>query len=113
MSALATKTTVRKALATLTVCLAGGCLTAGPATAVDVPFPVTSVYSVDAAANPGPPNYPEYDPRYEVPRAAPVVEQDTGLEATSIALGALGGVALAGATVGVLRRRDRAALTSA
>ncbi|TCC49090.1 hypothetical protein E0H75_21370 [Kribbella capetownensis] len=57
---------------------------------------------------PGPPNYPTYDPRYEVPRVT--VAQDTGLDASSAALGALAGIALAGVGLGtavvVTRRRD-------
>lgn len=63
--------------------------------------------------NPGPPNYPNYDPRYEVPRAESVVQQSKGLDTNSVALGALGGIALAcaglGITLGVQRRRDHAA----
>ena len=65
--------------------------------------------------NPGPPNYPNYDPAYE-PRA-PIVLQSNGLDTNSVALGALGGIALAaaglGITLGVQRHRDRTALHSA
>jgi len=58
-------------------------------------------------------NYPSYDPRYDV---QPLAHSDD-LHTTSVALGALGGIALAGAglgiTLGLQRRRDHAALHSA
>ncbi|WP_165556156.1 hypothetical protein [Kribbella pittospori] len=80
-------------------------VTAGPAAAIAVPEPGSGTPSV---AEPGPPNYPEYDPQYEVPPVT--VAQDTGLDASSAALGALAGIALAGAGLGtamvVTRRRD-------
>ncbi|TDO44616.1 hypothetical protein EV643_115116 [Kribbella sp. VKM Ac-2527] len=53
------------------------------------------------------------------PEPSPVVQtvDDDGLEATSIALGAFGGIALAGAglgvTLGVQRRRDHTAIRPA
>ena len=69
--------------------------------------------STGTVPNQGPPNYPQYDPAYEVRR----VEQRSGLDTTSVALGALGGIALGGAalgiTLGVQRRRDHAALPTA
>ena len=49
-----------------------------------------------------------------MPRVPPVPQHGDGLEATSVALGALGGIALAGAGLGITldiqRRRDHAAL---
>jgi hypothetical protein len=59
-------------------------------------------------------NYPAYDPRYEVPlSSATPVAPDDGLEATSVTLGALGGIALGAAAFGIAlgaqRRRDHAA----
>lgn len=60
-----------------------------------------------------PPNYTSYDPQYNV---GPV-EQGDGLDVPSVALGALGGIALGGAglgiTLGVQRRRDHATLHAA
>ena len=58
-------------------------------------------------------NYPNYDPRYDVQP----VEHSDSIHTTSVALGALGGIALAGAglgiTLGLQRRRDHTALHSA
>lgn len=54
----------------------------------------------------------QHAPEYEVP----VVEEGNGLDTSSVALGALGGIAFAGAglgiTLGVQRRRDHSALHS-
>jgi hypothetical protein len=122
MSANRTDTTShtrRKGLTALTVSAAGLWLAiaATPAAAVDQPEPTTRPETTATVPNSGPPNYPNYDPRYEVPRGGPVVQQGGGLEPTSVALGALGGIALAGAglgiTLGIQRRRDQAALHSA
>ena len=59
-----------------------------------------------------PPNYPAYDQDLIRP-----VEQRNGLDTTSVALGAVGGMALGGAalgiTLGVQRRRDHAAMPTA
>ena len=79
--------------------------TAGPAAAIEVP---ESGNATPSATEPGPPNYPSYDPQYEVP---PVTAgQDTSLDASSAALGALAGIALAGVGFGtalvVAHRRD-------
>ncbi|MFD3400130.1 hypothetical protein ACFWUU_05635 [Kribbella sp. NPDC058693] len=101
-----------RALTALTVSIAGIWLalaaTAAPAIAVDQPAPTPSA----TVSNPGPPNYPNYDPQYEVLRAASVADHENGLDTTSVALGALGGIALAGAglgiTFGVQRRRNHA-----
>ena len=101
-----------RVLTALTVSIAGIWLalaaTAAPATAVDQPAPTPAA----TMPNPGPPNYPNYDPQYEVPRVASVADHENGLDTTSVALGALGGIALAGAglgiTLGVQRRRDHA-----
>jgi hypothetical protein len=69
--------------------------------------------STGTVPNQGPPNYPRYDPAYEVRP----VEQRNALDTTSVALGALGGIALGGAalgiTLGVQRRRDHAELPAA
>jgi hypothetical protein len=70
--------------------------TTGPAAAVEPPEPGGT--SGSSATLPGPPNYPEYDPRYEL---APVAKQDTGIDTSSAALGALGGIALGGAGLGI------------
>ena len=64
-----------------------------PAAAGQAPEPGSS----SSVTLPGPPNYPEYNPQYEVPRFS---AQDTGLDTTSVALGALGGIALGGAGLG-------------
>jgi hypothetical protein len=57
-------------------------------------------------------NYPNYDPLYEVQP----VQQSDGLDTTSVTLGALGGIALAGAGLGIAfglqRRRDHSAVQS-
>lgn len=70
--------------------------TTGPAAAIEAPEPSSG--STSSVTEPGPPNYPKYDPQYEV---RPVVAQDTGLDTTSVALGALGGIALGGAGLGI------------
>jgi hypothetical protein len=107
--------TWKKGLTALTVSAAAVwlALAATPA-AADQPEPTTRPETTATMPTQGPPNYPNYDPRYEVPR---VVHQGGGLEATSVALGALGGIALAGAglgiTLGIQRRRDHAALHTA
>jgi hypothetical protein len=55
-------------------------------------------------------NYPKDDLGYQVPSSGSVGRQGDGLQATSVALGALGGIALAGAGLGIIlgvqRRRD-------
>lgn len=75
----------------------------GPAMAGDMPERTTE----PALTEPGPPNYPRYDPQFEVPS---VTAQDSGIDASSAALGALAGIALAGAGLGtaylVVRHRD-------
>ncbi len=97
------------------VAATGACLAllsvAAPASASVKPHD-PSVHASTAPA-PGydqPYNYPKYDPRYEVQP----IEQSDGLDAASVALGALGGIAFAGAglgiTLGVQRRRDHSAL---
>lgn len=53
-------------------------------------------------------NYPNYDPFYEVQP----LEREEGVDTTSVAFGALGGIALAGATLGIslgIRRHRRSA----
>jgi hypothetical protein len=102
----------RKGMAALALSGAGIWLalmmTAAPVTAVGQSEPAPAGTSA-TAPNPGPPNYPNYDPRYEVNP----VERSDGLDTTSVALGALGGIALSGAgigiTPGVQRRRDHSA----
>lgn len=116
MSAHAPKPTSqarRKGLAALTASGAGILLalmaTATPATGIVKPEPNGPAGTSTTMPNPGPPNYPQYDPQYEI---SPV-EQKSGLDTTSVALGALGGIALGGAglgiTLGVQRRRDHSA----
>jgi hypothetical protein len=105
--------TGRKRLAVLTASGAGILLalmaTAAPATASSMREPYDPPETSATVPNPGPPNYPKYDPKSEV---SPV-EQESGLDTTSVALGALGGIALAGAGLGIARgvqrRRDHAA----
>jgi hypothetical protein len=74
-------------------------------TGVTVPIPSTSPLNCH--------NYPKDDPGCEVPSSGSIGGQGDGLEATPVALGALGGIALAGAglgiTLGVQRRHDHAA----
>jgi hypothetical protein len=95
----------RKALAALAASGAGLCLaamvTAGPAIAIERPEthgPAQNAPSAASPYEPGPPNYPSYDPRFEV--SAPV-KQKSGLDTKSVALGALGGIALGGAALGI------------
>ncbi|MFI7061916.1 hypothetical protein ACIBL3_13100 [Kribbella sp. NPDC050124] len=77
--------------------------TAAPAAAIDVPERSTAPAIVEQ----GPPNYPAYDPQYEL---APISTSGSG-DATSAVLGAIAGFALAGAAFGtafaVAARRDR------
>jgi hypothetical protein len=101
----------RKALAALAASGAGVCLaavvTAGPAIAIEKPEPHGPAQNAPNAASPyepGPPNYPSYDPQYDV--SAPVA-QGTGLDTTSIALGALGGIAVGGAALGITLAVER------
>jgi hypothetical protein len=75
--------------------------TAGPAMATEK-TESSSVGTGWTVMDAGPPNYPNYDPQYEVTRP---VEQWDGVDATSIALGALGGVALGGLALGLMSRR--------
>jgi hypothetical protein len=105
--------TRRKGLTALTVSVAAlwFALAATPAAAGEIPEPTTRPETTATAPNTGPPNYPNYEPRYEVPRVESVVQQGGGLEATSVALGALGGIALAGAGVGITLQRRRAHTT--
>jgi hypothetical protein len=100
-----------KVLAAVAGSVASVCLSlaaaAGPAAAIQLPDPVPRLVTATAVPNQGPPDYPAYAPQYEIPRAA---EHDVDLGASSIALGALGGVVIAGVglgiSVGVQRRRD-------
>jgi hypothetical protein len=88
-------------------------VTAGPAIAIDLPDPNVPT---PAVSEPGPPNYPSYDPQYEAKILPPVEQRKSGLDTTSIALGALGGIALGGAALGITltieRRRHLATLRS-
>jgi hypothetical protein len=96
---------VTRTLSGLTACTGLACLalltTAGTANAGDAPEPTWSI----PAQLPGPPDAD--------------TDEGTagGLEATSVALGALGGIALGGTGIGmtlaVQRRRDHTALHSA
>ncbi len=72
-----------------------------------------AIQTVGPSTPPVPPNshnYPKEDLGYGVASNGSVGGQGDGVEATSVALGALGGIALAGAglgiTLGVQRRRD-------
>jgi hypothetical protein len=73
-------------------------VTAGPAIAVELPDPPVVRPS---AVEQGPPNYPNYDPRYEVKVSPAVEQQKSGLDTNSAVLGALGGIALGGAALGI------------
>jgi hypothetical protein len=76
-------------------------VTAGPAIAIEKPDS-GSVGSQPSAMYADPPNYTTYDPQEEI---SPPVEEDSDLDATSVVLGALGGVALGGAVMGLRSRR--------
>ncbi len=90
-------------------------VTAGPAIAIELPAR-DSYVPTQAVFEPGPPNYPSYDPQDEARLFPPVEQQKSGLNTTSVALGALGGIALGGAALGITliieRRRHLAALRS-
>jgi hypothetical protein len=90
-------------------------VTAGPAIASELPatdanVPTPSVFEQ------GPPNYTSYDPQEEAKLFPPVVQRKSGLDTTSVALGALGGIALGGAALGITltitRRRQLAVVRS-
>jgi hypothetical protein len=57
--------------------------------------------------DPKPPNYPNYDPRYEVP-PAPVISapDDNGAEVLQASASALGGAAIAFGAMWLYRRRQ-------
>jgi hypothetical protein len=90
-------------------------VTAGPAIAIELPAGDPYV-PTPAVAEPGPPNYPSYDPQDEAKLLPPVEQRKSGLDTTSVALGALGGIALGGAALGIAltieRRRHLTALRS-
>ena len=85
-------------------------VTAGPAIAMEPNVPTPAV------VEPGPPNYPSYDPEDEAKLFPAVEQRKRGLDSTSVALGALGGIALGGAALGITliieRRRNLTALRS-
>ncbi|MFG1815461.1 hypothetical protein ACGFIF_16950 [Kribbella sp. NPDC049174] len=98
------RSTVAKALSGLTVCTGAACLAVlGAATPANAGVPPEPTWSVPEPL-PGP-------PEPSIP-----VQPSGGLDANSVALGALGGIALGGAglgiTLGVQRRRDHSALHS-
>ncbi|WP_405066682.1 hypothetical protein OG558_34115 [Kribbella sp. NBC_01510] len=110
----------RKGLAALTASGAGILLalmaTSAPATASQKPEPNGPAETSTTATSPGPPNYTNYDAQHHgnmTTTVSPSAEHRSGLDTTSVALGALGGIALGGAglgiTLGVQRRRDRSA----
>jgi len=107
MSGYATKLSAGALLA-LTV-------TAGPAIATELQARAPSA-PTPAVFEPGPPNYPSYDPQYEAKLFPPVEQRKSGLDTTSVALGALGGIALGGAALGITltieRRRHLTTLRS-
>ncbi|HET6292837.1 MAG TPA: hypothetical protein VFG33_05670 [Kribbella sp.] len=88
-------------------------VTAGPAIAIDMPDPNVPTPTMFEQ---GPPNYPSYDPEDEAKLFPPVEQRKSGLDSPSVALGALGGIALGGAALGITltieRRRHLAALRS-
>ncbi|TCN31656.1 hypothetical protein EV644_12681 [Kribbella orskensis] len=90
-------------------------MTAGPAIAIDLPARDPYV-PTPAVFEPGPPNYPSYDPQDEAKLFPPVEQRNSGLDTTSVALGALGGIALGGAALGITliieKRRHLTALRS-
>jgi hypothetical protein len=101
----------RKTLTALAASSAGVWLafmvTAGPAIAVEKPESHGQSQNAPNPApsyEPGPPNYPNYDPQFEV--SAPA-EHKSGLDTTSVALGALGGIALGGAALGITLSVER------
>lgn len=110
-SAKAASAPKRKALTCLAVSIATASLavtTAALATAVEVPEPTGPTTSV-TMPNPGPPNHPAYEAQRDVSQADKNSELDSNYVAL-VALGALGGIALAGAGLGITlaiqRRRD-------
>lgn len=96
--------------------------TAGPAIAIGVPAqdvgvpPTITTEPAPPAVEQGPPNYPNYDPQVEAKLYPPPDQRKSGLDTTSVALGALGGIALGGAALGITltieRRRHLAAVRS-
>jgi len=82
-------------------------VTAGPAIAVELPPrdvgvpPTAATEPVPSVFEQGPPNYPSYDPALETKDFPRVEQRNGGLDATSVALGALGGIALGGAALGI------------
>jgi len=90
-------------------------VTAGPAIATEVTAGAPNVLT-PALSEPGPPNYPSYDPQDEAKLFPAVEQRKSGLDTTSVALGALGGIALGGAALGITliieRRRNLTALRS-
>ncbi|MEV5965036.1 hypothetical protein AB0L70_24930 [Kribbella sp. NPDC051952] len=98
-------------------------VTAGPAIAAEMSAqdagvpPAAATEPAPSMFQQGPPNYPNYDPQYEAKLFQPVEQPRSGLDTTSVALGALGGIALGGAALGVTlvieRRRHLTALRSA
>ncbi|HET6298764.1 MAG TPA: hypothetical protein VFG33_35670 [Kribbella sp.] len=64
--------------------------------------------------NQGPPNYTNYDPRYEVPRlqVAPVINapDDTSVEVLQAGASAVGGAAIAFGAMWLYRRRQAPAI---
>lgn len=60
--------------------------------------------------DPGPPNYPTYDPRYEVPQGVTVSRDDNGVEVLQASASALGGAAVAFGAMWLYRRRQAPAV---
>lgn len=60
--------------------------------------------------DPKPPNYPNYDPKYEVPQGVTVSRDDNGAEVLQASASALGGAAIAFGAMWLYRRRQAPAV---
>lgn len=60
--------------------------------------------------DPKPPNYPKYDPKYEVPQGVTVTRDDNGVEVLQASASALGGAAIAFGAMWLHRRRQAPAV---
>jgi hypothetical protein len=76
--------------------------TTADAMANHLPGPDPAVLRVDLPAEPGPPNYPNYDPRYEVePASAGIAAQWLQVGASTVAV-----IGIAGGVLWLYRRRS-------
>lgn len=60
--------------------------------------------------DPKPPNYPNYDPKYEVRQGTTVSSDDNGIEVLQASASALGGAAIAFGAMWLYRRRQAPAV---